>query len=89
MFQHEAGRRGDRFPLFAVGAIAPVDAPTAIETEAAGPSILVAPFSLTVSFAPAADARPYWADGPRLIEIARPAGPRPPLPLVIYGDPGA
>jgi hypothetical protein len=89
MFQHEAGRRGDRFTGFAIGAVAPDTAPTAAATEAAGPSIFVAPVSVTVSLAPATDAHAYWADGPRLIEIARPAGPRPPLPLVIYGDPGA
>jgi hypothetical protein len=89
MFQHDAWRRGDRFPGLAIGAIAPDTAASAVETEAAGPSVLVAPFSVTVSFAPAADPRSYAADGPRLIEIARPTQPRAPLPLVIYGDPGA
>lgn len=89
LFQHDAWRRGDRFPGFAFGALAPDYPAGAAEPEAVGSSIFVAPVSVTVSFAPAADTRSYWADGPRLIEIVRPAGPRPPLPLVIYGDPGA
>ena len=87
--RHEAWRHGDHFRGFAFGVIAPDYSASAAEPEAVGSSIFVAPVSVNISFAPAGDARPFWADGPRLIEITRPAGPRPPLPLVIYGDPGA
>jgi hypothetical protein len=89
MFPRDAWRRGDHFRGFAGGALAPDYAASAFEPEVVGSSIFVAPVSVTVSFAPAADARSYSPDGPRLIEIVRPAGPRPRLPLVIYGDPGA
>jgi hypothetical protein len=89
MFQHEAWRRGDRFPGLAVGGVYPDYSASGAQPEMVGSSIFVAPVSVTVSVAPATDAHSYWVDGPRLIEIARPAGPRRPLPLVIYGDPGA
>ena len=71
----------------AVGAIGPVYDNSGGYPEAPAPSIWFAPVTLTI--ATNAAASPSWSEGPRLIEIGRRVPPRHPLPLVIYGDPGA
>jgi hypothetical protein len=75
------------FPGLAIGAFGPVYDTSGGYTEAPPTSIWIAPIALTITTNAAAS--PSSSEGPRLIVIGRRVPPRHPLPLVIYGDPGA
>lgn len=83
---HDGWRRGHRHDVFGLiggfggEAIGPGPAP------APSPFVVAAPVFVNVTFGPAARPQPGSADGPKLIEIGRPAPSRGRLPLIVYGD---
>jgi hypothetical protein len=74
----------------AIGAFGPLYDASGGYAEAPAPSIWIAPITpITLTVTNNVAPSPSWSEGPRLIVLGRRVPPRQPLPLVIYGDPGA